>query len=351
MKQITCAIIGCGPGTEGKGGVHSISYAHGWAFVGDRRTRLVAAASRTPENRENFANEFSGTTLYADYREMLSLEKAELVSICGFPQDREAMVSAALEAGARILWVEKPFALSLGEGRRMQDAARRAGARIFVNHQRRMGKVFAWFRACVSSGKLGDLYSVEVVQPGPCIHEFGPHLVDAALSVLGDRKPAHIFGAVDMSQPIENKGLFFERNLLATVTYEDGVRLHLQAGEISSKSPILRANGSRGFAELHVTLGPGMKSVFRTLSDEHLGVENPESKEHFHHSETDGQIFYGRALDHLLSAVATERPSMLDVEEAMKGVEITVGAFESARLRRALSFPITQEDFPLKLEW
>jgi len=166
MKPIKCAIIGCGPGTEGKGGVHSISYAHAWAFVGDPRTQLVAAASRTPNNREAFASEFSGTTMYADYREMLTHEKADLVSICGFPQDREAMLSAALEAGARILWVEKPFALSLGEGKRMQAAARAAGARIFVNHQRRMGKVFEWFRAAVSSGKLGSLYSVEVVQTG-----------------------------------------------------------------------------------------------------------------------------------------------------------------------------------------
>lgn len=320
-------------------------------MLSEPRTKLVAAASRAAANRDTFANEFPQVRMYADYREMLTQQKPDLVSICGFPQDREPMLDAALAAGAKVLWVEKPFALSLGEGTRMCEKARVAGARIFVNHQRRMGVAFEWFRQAVASGKLGELYGVDVIQPGPCILEFGPHLIDAALSVLGDRKPAQVFAAVDMSRPVENKGLLFERNLLATVSYDDGTRLHLQAGEISSKSPILRANGSLGFAELHVAVPAGANSIFRMVTSAQAGLENPATDEHFHHSSSDPQIFYTRCIKHILDALQDKRASMFDVEEAMKGVEITVGAFESARLRKPLSFPIEQQAFPLQLEW
>jgi len=62
-------------------------------------------------------------------------------------------------------------------------------------------------------------------------------LVDAALSVLSDRKPTYIFDAVDMSQSIQNKGLLFERNLLATVTYEDGVRFTVKQAKFRRNLP------------------------------------------------------------------------------------------------------------------
>ncbi len=205
-------------------------------MLSEPRTKLVAAASRAAANRDTFANEFPGVRMYTDYREMLTQQKPDLVSICGFPQDREPMLAAALAAGAKVLWVEKPFALSLGEGSRMRDQAR-------------------------------------------------------------------------------------------------------------------AANGSLGFAELHVSVPAGANSIFRMVTSAQAGLENPATDEHFHHSSTDPQIFYTRAIAHLLDTLEDQRPSMFDVEEAMKGLEITVGAFESARLRKPLNFPIEQQAFPLQLEW
>jgi len=66
---------------------------------------LVAASSRGEKNLQDFVAEFSSIHGYRDYREMLTKERPEFVSICGFPPDREAMVQAALEAGAKALLV------------------------------------------------------------------------------------------------------------------------------------------------------------------------------------------------------------------------------------------------------
>ena len=52
QPKIRAAIIGCGSSTEGKGGVHSVSYAHGWAYRHSGRVDLVGVVS--PPTDENF---------------------------------------------------------------------------------------------------------------------------------------------------------------------------------------------------------------------------------------------------------------------------------------------------------
>jgi predicted dehydrogenase len=92
-EQIRAAIIGCGPSTPGKGGAHSIAYAHGWGLSRVPEVKIVAAASRNALNAADYCAEFAGAKDYTDYREMLRAEKPDLVSVCAFPRDREAMVT------------------------------------------------------------------------------------------------------------------------------------------------------------------------------------------------------------------------------------------------------------------
>jgi hypothetical protein len=48
-------------------------------------------------------------------------------------------------------------------------------------------------------------------------------------------------------------------------------------------------------------------------------------------------------------ALQTGSKTRIDAEEAYRGLEIIMGAYESARLRQVLPFPIAQPDFPLDL--
>ena len=57
---IRAAIIGLGNSSKGKGGAHSISYCHGWAYKADSRVDLVAACSRGEKNVADFIQEFPG---------------------------------------------------------------------------------------------------------------------------------------------------------------------------------------------------------------------------------------------------------------------------------------------------
>ncbi|MBU4210985.1 MAG: Gfo/Idh/MocA family oxidoreductase [Verrucomicrobia bacterium] len=346
--MLRCVIIGCGPGTSGKGGSHSFAYAHGWAMQATPGVALVAAASRKPENVAAFTAEFAGCKGYQDYRLMLQETRPDMVSICAFPPDREAMVLAALEAGAKGVWIEKPFAMSLGVAKKLMAVAEKSGARLFVNHQRRYGKPFEWWRDAAQSGKIGDVLEVSMFQPGRCLMNFGTHLVDAALFCLGPQRLAEcVLGAVDRSVIGNYQGTKVEAHVLGTVHFNDGTRLTVETGGAGCKKmPVLRVNGSDGFAELQLSPAPGAGSIFRARYAGEAGIASPATNEHFHHSE-DPALYVKRALADIIHALQTGVPTRIDVGEAYRGLEIIMGIYESARLGRLLIFPITQDAFPL----
>ena len=345
------AIIGCGPSDALRGGVHSISYAHGWAMrnLGSDAIQLVAAASRNPKNVEDFLAEFPGIQGYQDYKLMLTKEHPEFVSICAFPPDREEMVQAALEAGAKVLWVEKPFAISMGAAKRMIAAAEAHGARLFVNFQRRYGKPFEWVKEAMAKGRIGRVIGVQVTQPGNQIINFGPHLIDAALNILnvpGERRPVRVLGGLEWSKD-DYQGVATEEQIIGTVRFDDGTRMIIEAGtKGAGRVPIIRFDGEQGFAELRLSPAEDETGIARGhfRGDANVTVLNTE--ENFHHGAVDKNLYVDRALKDILSAVATGSPSRLDAGTVLPGLEIMLALFESARQHKMVELPLCEEGSP-----
>ncbi|MGE9290590.1 MAG: Gfo/Idh/MocA family protein [Puniceicoccales bacterium] len=334
--NIRSAIIGLGPSGEGRGGAHSISYCHGWAHTATPGVELVGGCSRQQKNVDDFTAEFPGCAGYRDYRKMLEELRPDLVVICAFATTREEMVMAALENDAKAIWIEKPLALDLPTAKRIMKAADEKGVRLFVSHQRRYGLPFEWFRDAAS--KIGAVQGVDIVQPMPNFLDFGPHLVDAALFALGESCSLRsVFGAVDWSETGEWHGIRHEKQLLGTAHFDDGSRITVEVGQDSpGRSPILRLQGSDGFAELHLSPPLGAASVFRVSYAGQQAVHSPATDEHFHHSE-DGALYMKRAVADVLDALHNERNTRIDVAEAFRGMEIIHGIYQSAEQGRALN--------------
>jgi len=344
-KALRAAIIGLGPSTKGKGGAHSFSYCHGWAYAATPGVELVGACSRNPANVKDFLAEFPTCRGFGDYRQMLAELKPDLVSVCAFPPDREEMVTAALRAGARGVWIEKPFALDLAAARRMMAAADQAGARLFVNHQRRYGKPFEWLRDAAQSGRIGKVLGVTVVQPCPNLLDFGSHLVDAALFALGpEPKTTAIFAAVDWQVGAAWLGIRVESQLAGTIHFSDGTRLVIEAGRrVPARSPVLRVDGTDGFAELHLDPPAGAQSIFRARYAGEAGVASPATNEHFHHSE-DPALYMKRAALAVRDAIVKGTPTLIDAAEGYRGLEILLGCYAAAEQRRVLVPPFAFEN-------
>lgn len=347
---IRCAIIGIGPNTPKKGGCNAIAYAHAWAMRNTAGVELVAGCARSQANRDGFVREFPGVATYADYREMLAREKPQLVSVCAYPRDREAMVMAALDAGATRLWVEKPLAVSAGAGRRMLAAAKAKGASLVVNHQRRYGQVFTWMREAVAEGRIGEVIQASVVQPCPNLLDFGSHLVDAAISALPGDQPVRAFAAATMAAGKRHLDLPQDEQLVGTVHFASGARLLVEAGGRQPKRcPIIRIDGSHGFIELHVGRPADGRSVYRARYRDGAAVDHPTLIEHFHHDDRRFNLFYDRLLPDWLAAAEAGRPCLVDGEEAMRGLDCMLGLLHSAHQGRMIDLPLSGDDCPLDL--
>jgi UDP-N-acetylglucosamine 3-dehydrogenase len=343
----TFAIIGCGASTEGKGGAHSIAYAHA---AGAKRAglKLVAAASRTEKNRNDFAAEFPGCTPYADWRAMVAAEKPRLVSVCAFPGDREAMALELMEMGVRAILLEKPIATSVAAARRIAAAAQACGARVFVHHQRRYGLPFNLWRDAITGGRIGRVDEVQINLPFPALVDFGSHLVDAALYALAPRTCQSVQAAVERSADLY-QGSWTERGLCASAVFGDGVRLAIEThGRPTSPQATLRAIGSDGIAEVHLSPADPQRT-FRLVTSS--GIEAPAMDETFHHGVVDKVIYVERALADIDRALASGAATRIDLSEALPGFDILMACFESARTGRRVALPLAQTADPRLLPW
>lgn len=103
---------------------------------------------------------------------------------------------AAIEAGVRHVFVEKPMACSVAECEAMLDAAARQGARIAVDHPRRYSPAYRFLRDGIREGAWGQLRAIHVQRPGIGLGCLATHSYDL-IRFLSDREVVRVTGWVD----------------------------------------------------------------------------------------------------------------------------------------------------------
>jgi predicted dehydrogenase len=158
---------------------------HAGAYLAIPSVRLVAAADPNPSKRRLMQTRYRVPTVYADYREMLSRERPDLVSVATRADLHAEATIAAAGAGARGIVCEKAMAASLRDADAMIDACRRAGCRLLINHTRRWHPTYERAAALVRGGGIGAVRCVVGACPPPLIHN-GTHLFDVMRMFGGD---------------------------------------------------------------------------------------------------------------------------------------------------------------------
>jgi len=140
------------PGAVGLIGLGEIGQLHAAAIPRSRSARLVAVADPAPDLLPPF--EARGVRCYRDAGELIADAEVGTVSVClphylHFPVAREA-----IRAGKNVL-VEKPLAVSLGEGRQLVDAAAAAGVALGVSHNQVFYAAHAEAKRLIDGGAIG----------------------------------------------------------------------------------------------------------------------------------------------------------------------------------------------------
>ncbi len=138
-------------------------YGHGldamWLKVPE--TEIVAVADAGAGGLEKTLKKLKVTTGFADYHEMLSKSKPDIVVIGPrYIDQHRDMAMAAIEAGARGIYMEKPFCRSPAEADEIIDAAAKRGTKIAVAHRNRHHPALPVVERLVKEDAIGKLLEI-----------------------------------------------------------------------------------------------------------------------------------------------------------------------------------------------
>jgi predicted dehydrogenase len=189
MSTIRAAILGYGRNgsTMHAGGVDSVD-----------GMEVVAVCDIDPERRKQ-AEERYHCAVYEDYHAMLEKEQLDVVIIVTLSSQHCQMTCDCLKAGVNVL-VTKPWAVNEGEARQMIDTWKASDAMLLPWLPSRWGCDMRRLRQLIQEGAIGDVHRVRRIvtfyatrndwqmwaeHGGGYILNWGPHILDTAVQVLG----------------------------------------------------------------------------------------------------------------------------------------------------------------------
>lgn len=192
-----------------------------------------------------------------DSLEALAAAGAEAVAISTPADTHTALTDHALELGLAVV-CDKPFALDAGAALRSVELAERLGLPLSPYQNRRWDSDFLTLRDLAGRGELGELTRFESrferldPDPGPppsgggTLRDFGSHLVDQALVLMG------AVTSVYAEWHVNDAGL--DDDFFVALTHDTGGHSHLWGSWTQgAPGPRFRATGTRGS---YVVAGP-----------------------------------------------------------------------------------------------
>jgi predicted dehydrogenase len=123
------------------------------------KLKLVTCYSGSAEKRKNFADKY-GCRAAASYAELLADPEIEAV-INTTPNDVHRSTSCAAAAAGKHVFLDKPIANTVADGRAITEACRKAGVVLALGYQRRREGHFRWIKQQIEAGHFGKLVNAE----------------------------------------------------------------------------------------------------------------------------------------------------------------------------------------------
>jgi predicted dehydrogenase len=204
MKPLKIGMIGFGA----IGRVHAMAYRNIPFHYGlpANAVQIVGVATTRAETAQLAAAEAGCDYWTADYHELLARDDIDLVDICVPNHRHEEIVTAAAEAGKHI-YCEKPLSKTVAEGRRMVQAADKAGIKTQMTFNFRFFPAIIRAKQLMDEGFVGRVFSfygryhrASYIDPNKplswrlnkeisgsgALFDIGSHILDALYYLLGD---------------------------------------------------------------------------------------------------------------------------------------------------------------------
>ncbi|MCL2709001.1 MAG: Gfo/Idh/MocA family oxidoreductase [Defluviitaleaceae bacterium] len=345
MSKLSAVVVGLNMGK-----------AHVAAYADLPEYRLAAVCDLNAELANEIASQHEGCEVFTDYAEMLDKIKPDIVNVSTPNVLHCDMVVAAAESGARGVYCEKPIAMNLREARIMQNACETAGIPLAIGHQRRVSDPYATMRKAITDGLIGEVYLIKGICAGDFLSD-GTHTIDSLLYLNGDCGVLWVLGQVyrgEFASEEEVKanryaytgkrfGHNVERGAISSFQLENGVRCETVSGgellmpgrwyqdiEIFGKNGRIWRNNDNSDPAVMINTNGKWEALPLTGN---TGWDSGLRRAH--------GLFAQTVLN------GDEHP--MSMKNAMKGFEVVMSIYESARLNEKIVLPLKQDEFPLDL--
>lgn len=329
---IGCGRIGCAFDDDPKRGYVS---THAGAYSKTPGVELVALADVDGEKLTRYAQKFGVPGRYADYREMLSRERLDIVSVCTLSDAHRELVEHAAAAKAKAIFCEKPIAETLTDADQMVRVCEQAGVLLVVDHQRRFDSFHQKAAAFVRQGGLGDVQQATAYYTAGLANT-GTHLLDLLRFFLGD---AEWVQALPNRSPSPN---LQDPNLDGWIQFRSGARAALQACDVAAYTIFeLNLLGTRGRLRL---INHGFDAQFEQVEDSRRFAGYRELFPAAPPVDSGGPREYMlQAVAHIVDCLNTGKPLVSTGQDGRAALELICALHQSAEAGgERVHLPLTQ---------
>jgi predicted dehydrogenase len=352
-------------------------YGHGldtmWLKIPE--TEIVAVADADAKGLADAQKKLSVKRGYADYHQMLAELKPDIVAVGPRHLDQHRdMILAAVKAGARGIYVEKPFCRSLAEADEIIAACEKAGTRLAVAHRNRQHPVMPVVAKLIEEGLIGRVLEMrgrgkEDARGGSLdLWVLGSHVLNMGCYFGGDpvscsaevKQDGHLVTKADVKEGDEGIGALAGNEVHARYDLSKGMPLFfdsIQNAGVKEAAFGLQIIGTKGIIDLradkeplaHLLPGNPFQPVSAPRLWTHIttaGVGMPEPNKKLGVMLSSHEIA-GRDL---IDAIAQKRAPLCDAVQGHQTIEMISAVFESHRLGgQRVSFPLKTRVNPLTL--
>lgn len=351
------------------------NYGHGldtmWLQMPE--AEIVGVADADAKGLADARKKLKDAPGFGDYRAMMKEVKPELIAIGPRHVDQHRdMLLAAIDGGARGIYIEKPFVRTLAEADEVIAAAKKAGTKIAIAHRNRYHPALAEAGRIVEAGAIGRLLEVrgrgkEDKRGGPLdLWVLGTHVLNMAFFFTGTPKACSgtllqggkLVTKADVREGDEGLGLMAGNEVHARIDTEKGVPVFFdsiaEAGERNAGFG-LQLIGSQGIINLRADGDPFAYLVSGSpfmpgkeahppalISSAGPGVPEPIEKLK---EQVSSHVLAGRDL---IDAIEGNRPPLCSAEDGLALTETICGIFEShVQGGRRVVLPLEKRDNPI----
>lgn len=354
MSKLRCAVVGLNMGRN-----------HCRIFHESEYFELVAICDIDPARLLWVKENVCDCASYSNYEDMLAEVRPDAV-VVATPTDLHcSMTILAAQYGAKGVYCEKPMAVSMNEARSMVEVCKNQGVQLMVGHQRRVTPVYTTMKQLIDEGAIGDVYLVRGTCAGDMLSD-GTHTVDSVRFLLGDAQPEWLLASMfrlpygtplwaDHTFTGRRYGHSIESGASVVIEFPGRVRAEILTGSLWMPG--------RGYQDIEVfgtkgrlwRAGDSAKCDIMIQDDQAGGFREVVANRPETEAALDGGGHGANLVERLIVVNAFARMILdgtghcMDGFNAIRTHEIVMAAYESARLRDRVVFPLKQDRFPLDM--